>query len=104
MSNWDKLLAQDPNLARSWSERNRVLVLKEGELELHLDYREWEGNFRYDIRMWAYIDGEMRPTRKGIVIFPHQIKEFARLLDELIVGGDPTNQPTEPTTNQPKGT
>ena len=86
--NWDQLLEQDPELARAWTERSKVLVLKEGELEIHLDYHEYEGNFRYDLRMWAMIDGKMRPTKRGLVIFPQQIQRFVQLLDELINGGD----------------
>jgi hypothetical protein len=85
-SNWEQMLEQDPSLRRMHTERSRVQVLKEGQFELRLEYRSYNGDFRYDLRLWAFIEDEWRPTKRGLVIFPSQIEEFAKLLDELIHG------------------
>lgn len=95
-SNWEQILEQDPDLRMAQTERLKIIVLKPGELELRLSYHAYQGNFRYDIRMYALIEGLMRPTKRGVVIFPSQIDEFIRTLIELAypnnLGGDPTNQ------------
>jgi hypothetical protein len=86
-TNWEQMLEQDPVLKRSHTARGYKMALKDGVFELRLEYREYGGDFRYDLRMWAYIDDEWRPTKRGLVIFPNQIEEFLDLLTKLVKGG-----------------
>lgn len=83
-TNWEQIIEQDPSLAKAETERSSTMVLKANELELRLAYHEYQGYFRYDLRMWAFIDGQWRPTKRGLVIFPDQIEEFVRRLLDVI--------------------
>jgi uncharacterized protein (DUF488 family) len=43
----------------------------------------WKGQKRLDIRTWVDIEGEFKPTKKGVAIPAEQVEEFLKAVARI---------------------
>jgi hypothetical protein len=53
-----------------------------GFCEIRVSFESYKGNDLVDIRQYMPIDGEMRPTRKGIAVPTKLLNEFCALVEK----------------------
>ena len=56
--------------------------MTEEKHQIRVEAKEWQGNPRFDIRLWIYADdlGKMIPTRRGLSVRPDQLTKIRKEL------------------------
>ena len=82
-------MPEDPNkLIYSFPKSN-------GE-EIRIAIRKWEGKYYIDLRQWfedRQANGELKPTKKGIIFPMERLPEFKEGVDRLLEAWDKIPQP-----------
>jgi len=66
---------------------NEAIIYAAGVIDVRLKRTAYKGSERIDLRIWCDIEGERRPTRKGVSVPLEHVPVLIDALRAMLAGG-----------------
>ncbi len=66
---------------------NEIILYESGSVDVRITRAAYKGSERVDIRIWADIAGERRPTKKGVSVPLERVPVLIDALHAMLEGG-----------------
>lgn len=66
---------------------NEAIIYAAGGIDVRLKRTAYKGSERIDLRIWCDIEGERRPTRKGVSVPLEHVPVLIDALRAMLAGG-----------------